>query len=236
MAFQSISRILGVGEFAGNVASNARPSIAIDIGDSASAETLAAFRNYWRHEVEGQGQMPIFGSQSSGEKGRGYSVLKLFPDGDNALFLKWQEFLKSEIAIAFDLSPQNLGVERDVNRNTAEVGEDRDWVSAIKPMAHMIAAYLTRETVQGLMGFSQLEFAWLGLDREDEMQAANVYATLYASNAITPNEHRALNGMAPSLSPFADMLLIEANAQVAQEAANQAAQQAERANSRALGN
>lgn len=235
VAFTSISRILGVGEFAGNVASNARPSIALDIGDSASAETLQAFRNYWRNEVEGQGQMPILGSQASGDKGRGFNVLQLYPDGDAALFLKWQEFLKSEIAVAFDLSPQNLGVERDVNRNTAEVAEDRDWASAIKPMAHLVASHLNRETIQGLLGFSQLEFHWIGLDRDDELEAANIYAVLYASNAITPNEHRVLNGLPPLATPFGDMTLIEANAQMAESAAQKAAQQADRADARLLG-
>ena len=137
--------------------------------------------------------------------------------------------VKAEIAIAFDLSPQNLGVERDVNRNTAEVGEDRDWVSAIKPMAHLITSHITRETIQALLGFSQLEFAFKGLDREDEQAEATVYSTYYASNVLTPNEQRAYMGLPPSESPFADMLFVEANQAMAQQAAQAAADAAERA-------
>ena len=232
VAFTSISRALGVGEFAGNVASNARPGIGIDLGEGVSADHLQAFRRYWRDEVEGQGQVPIFGMQTqAGDKGgRGPSVLRFYPDGDAALFLQYQEFLKSEIAIAFDLSPQNLGVERDVNRNTAEVGEDRDWVSAIKPMAHLITSHITRETIQALLGFSQLEFAFKGLDREDEQAEATVYSTYYASNVLTPNEQRAYMGLPPSESPFADMLFVEANQAMAQQAAQAAAERAAQQN------
>ncbi|GGH14727.1 hypothetical protein GCM10007036_14230 [Alsobacter metallidurans] len=224
IAFNTISRTLGVGEFAGNVASNARPSVGLDLGDGVSAEGLQAFRNYWRNEIEGQGQMPIMGL--AGEKGRGANVLRFYPEGDNALFLKYQEFLKSEIATAFDLSPQNLGVERDVNRSTGEVGEDRDWDGAIKPMAHMVSSHISRETIQGLLGFSQLEFGFLGIDREDEKQEADVYAVYYASNAITPNEQRERMGLPPLASPYGDMILIEANQQIAQQAADAAAETA----------
>jgi hypothetical protein len=44
IAFNAVSRILGVGEFAGNVAMNARPSIRLDLGGGASTEMLMAFR------------------------------------------------------------------------------------------------------------------------------------------------------------------------------------------------
>jgi hypothetical protein len=137
VAFTSIARQLGVGEFAGNLTSNARPGIMINLGEGVDKDTLGAFRNYWTAEVEGQGKVPITGM-------KGGDVMRLHPEGDNALYLKYQEFLKSEIATAFDLSPQNLGIERDVNRSTGEVSQERDWDQAIKPRAKELAAYLTR--------------------------------------------------------------------------------------------
>jgi hypothetical protein len=35
-------------------------------------------------------------------------MMRFYPEGDNALYLKYQELLVREIAAAFDLSPQNL--------------------------------------------------------------------------------------------------------------------------------
>jgi phage portal protein BeeE len=219
IAFNSVARQLGVGEFAGNVATNARPSIMLDLGDGASREAIEAFRAYWTNEVEGQGKMPItgLGGSEGADKSRGASVLKLYPEGDNGMFLKYQEFLKTEIALAFDLSPQNLGVERDINRSTGEVAQDRDWDHSIKPMAAMIAAHLTRDAIHNKLGYSQLMFQWVGLDRENELSTAQIYEKYFKANAITPNEQRYRLGMPPMDSDWGDMPW--ADMQIAIEAA-----------------
>lgn len=223
VAFQSVARIIGVGEFAGNVASNARPSIGLDLGDGVDGDYIAAFRAYWRNEVEGQGQMPIFGLDTrANEKRRGAEVVRLYPEGDSGLFLKWQEFLKTEIALAFDESPMNLGVERDINRNTAEVGQDRDRDNAIKPTAKLIASHITRDALHAKLGFHQLEFVYKGLDPEDEQAHATVFKLEYESNAVSPNEYRARRGMPPSTSQWGD--LHWADVQIALAAARGAAQ------------
>lgn len=198
IAFNSISRQLGVGEFAGLLTSNARPGIMIDVGQGADANALAAFRAYWTAEVEGQGKVPIIGTQ-------GGDVHRLYPDGDNALYLKYQEFLKSEIAISFDLSPQNLGVERDVNRSTGEVSAERDWDQAIKPRAKEYASYLTRHALHRRLGFYQLVFRFKGLDREDEKLLAEVYEIEYRNGAATPNSYLEQRGRTLIDSPYADM-------------------------------
>ena len=211
IAFMSISRLLGVGEYAGNVATNARPTTLLDLG-KATQDQIQAFRTYWTNEIEGQGKMPILATADNGAK-----AIKLTADGDEALYLKWQEFLKSEIAVAFDLSPQNLGVERDVNRNTAEVAEDRDWDAAIKPHAGLLASHINRDAIEGKLGFSQVEFRWIGLDREDEKATAEIYETYYKNNMITPNEHREKLGLAPAKNQWGDMTF--ADMQVAVQAA-----------------
>jgi hypothetical protein len=208
IAFTTISRILGVAEFAGNVATNSRPSIGIDLGDGATDGTLNAFRTYWRNDVEGQGNMPIFAmtSTSADGKTRGPNVLRFYPEGDDGLYLAYQEFLQRELAAAFDLSPQNLGIERDINRNTSEVAEDRDRKQAIKPHAHALASHLTREAIIGRLGFTQLVFKFKGIEADDELNLAKVFETEYRNNAMTPNEYRELRGRKPLALPFADLL------------------------------
>lgn len=224
IAFNTVSKILGVGEFAGNVATNARPSIGMDLGEGATPEMASAFRQYWRNEVEGQGLMPIFAMQTRGVDGktRGPQVMRLYPEGDKGLYLEYQEFLIREIAAAFDLSPQNLGIERDVNRNTSETAEDRDRRQAIKPVAHLISSHLTREAIHAKLGFSQLEFRFKGIEAEDELNLAKVFETEYKNNAIAPNEYREKRGMPPSDNEFADLLF--ADVEIAMMAARGAAQ------------
>ncbi|WP_024516830.1 phage portal protein [Bradyrhizobium sp. Tv2a-2] len=224
IAFNTVSRILGVGEFAGNVATNARPSVALDLGEGATEETLNAFRSYWRNEVEGQGTMPIWAMQSVGTDGkaRGPEVLRMFPEGDKALYLEYQNFLIREIATAFDISPQVLGIEKDVNRNTAEVADDRDRAQAIKPYAHLVQEHLTREALHGKLGFSQLQFRFKGVEAEDELNIAQVYEHEYKNNALTPNDYRRARGWDASDNPFADMLF--ADVEIAIQAARGAAQ------------
>ncbi|CAJ0698775.1 phage portal protein [Ralstonia holmesii] len=209
VAFQSINRLLGVAEYAGDIAANAHPENLIFI-QNADQTVIEAFRGYWRNDIEGQGQTPVIGGADA-------KVLNLRGTTDEALFLKYQEFVIREIAVAFGISAQNLGVEQNINRNNGEVAEDRDWDLSIKPVTRTIAAYFNREVIWGRLGFSQIELTPGGLDREDEKATADIYEKEYKNNAITPNEYRARRNMPPLKSKFGDM--ISADAQIAIEAA-----------------
>jgi Phage portal protein len=209
VAFSTINRILGVTEYAGAVASNAHPANILFL-QNAGQQELEALRTYWRNEIEGRGQLPIVG-QGSGEA----KVLPIRPVDDSATFPKYTQLVIRELATAFGCSPQNFGVEADVNRSTAEVAEDRDWDISLKPMALMIAAHLNREMIWGTLGYSQIELVPGGLDREDEMATADIYAKEYTGNAITPNEYRARRNMPPLKSQFGDLVKADADIAIA---------------------
>ena len=207
VAFMSINRLLGTAEFAGDVAANATPENLLFL-KSAGQNELEAVRSYWRNEIEGQGLVPIIG-------GDDMKVLALRGSKDENLFLKYQQFVIREIATCFGISPQNLGVEADVNRNTSEVAEDRDWALGIKPMATSIAQYLTRETIWGQLGFSQIELSPGGLDREDEEATARIYKLEYENNSITPNEYRARHNLPKIESDWGDLTFADVQIAVA---------------------
>lgn len=197
VAFNSINRQLGTGEYAGNVASNGQPENLVQFV-GMDRNTLDSFRDWWRNDIEGQGQTPLLGGDE-------LKVHKLRGATDDALYLKYQEFLLREIATSFELSPQNLGVEADVNRNTSEVADDRDWDGAIIPAATNFASYLTREAIEAKLGFSQLEFHFKGLDRDDELNLAKVFEIEYKNNAITPDEYRIARGRPPMDSDWGSL-------------------------------
>lgn len=212
VAFNSINRKLGVSNYAGNLASNAQPENLLSM-PGISSDELDTMRSWWRNEVEGMGQTPFVSLPIGAEA----DVLKLRGTDDASLFLGYQELLVREIATAFNIDAMSLNVSKDVNRSTAEVVDDADWENAVVPKATLVSAYITRETIEAKMGFSQLEFRFLGLSRDDKEAEANIYKTEYEGNATTPNEYRARNSKEPLDSPWAN--LTYADVEIAMQAA-----------------
>lgn len=197
VAFNTINRQLAAAEFAGNVAGNSTPQNLISF-KGAGVDDIETIRKYWTDEIEGQGKAPLFGAED-------VQVLALRGNTDAQLFLAYQELLIREIAAAFGISPQNLAIERDVNRDTAEVAEDRDYRQTIIPMAGLIASYFNREVIEGRLGFSQIELRILGLDREDELATAKVLDLRWKENSITADEIRARYGEPAMEGPWGTM-------------------------------
>lgn len=217
VAFAAINRKMGVSEYAGNLASNAQPENLL-VFEGMSNEQAETTRMYWRNDVEGQGQTPILGAPG----GAKITVAKLRGTDDDALFLKYQEMLIREIATAFGISPMTLGIEKDVNRNTSEVTDDRDWDTTIVPKATLISAYITRQSIERHLGFSQLEHKFLGLKREDKEAEAKIYEMEFRSNAVIPDEYRERNGLPPMGNQWGKMTF--ADMQIAISAAKGAAE------------
>lgn len=198
IAYEAISWKLGVGRYASNAASNAQPQNMIYAGQVTTQTEILAFRAYWRNEIEGQGQTPILGGPVKPE------AIRLHAGTDDALYLKWQAFLIREIATAFGLSPQNFGIEADVNRNTSEVAEDRDWNATIKPMAALIESHINRDVLQSRLGLSGYTFRFVGLDREDEKATSDILQKYYQMNVMTPAMICERIGIAPPKSFWSD--------------------------------
>jgi hypothetical protein len=201
VAFATINRLLGSEEYAGNVAGNAQPENIV-LFPGASDAQIQTLRSYWRNEIEGQGTTPIVGFENM----KGW---KLHKGTDAALYLGYQVFLIREICAPFGISPMNMGIEADVNRNTAEVAEDRDWTMAIIPMTQLLRSHWNREIIKGKLGFSQIGFKWIGLEREDEMETAKRFSIYYSTNVMTPDEERIRLGKPPGESPVMKMTKAE---------------------------
>lgn len=215
VAFNSIANQLATAKFAAKLAGNALPPFMLDLGE-VSSRVVQTWRSYWTNDIEGEGKIPIIGTelvegQAGAGKTRGLNVQKLYPEGDKALYLMYQEFLRTEIAAAFDISNMSLNVERDVNRSTAEVAEDREWVQAIRPMARLIAGGLTRKVIWGALGFTSIHFGWKGVDREDLEKTSQIFQRYYTMNTFTPNEIRHKLGESPSTNAWGDMTKSDAD-------------------------
>ena len=98
------------------------------------------------------------------------------------------------IADAFDLPPMLLGLERDVNRNTATTQYDDAFRTAVVPVARLVAEHLTRDAISKRLGWDDLEFVFTDVDAPNEMEQAQIQQILIGCGVLTVNEVRGCAG------------------------------------------
>ncbi len=189
VAFEAINAFLSAHRYAGRLASNSVVQYALWLQDLSPAHHERLIR-WWQDEIEGTGKVPILSVENRPE------VLRFGQGTDADLRLSWQEFLLRVIANAFDLPPQWLGVERDVNRSTAAEMNDQAFRQAIVPTARLLAEYLTRDAIGKKLGWTDLEFVFTDLDARNEMEQAQIEEILLRSGVLTVNEVRRGRGLA----------------------------------------
>lgn len=124
-------------------------------------------------------------------------VLKFASGTDADLRLSWQEFLIRMVANSFSLPAMSLGLERDVNRNTAGVQADEAFDNAVVPLAKLPAEHLTRDLFAKKLGWREFEFVFNELDARDEMNEVSIQTSLLQAGVLTVNEVRAMRGLGP---------------------------------------
>jgi HK97 family phage portal protein len=188
VAFETINAFLGAHRYASRLASNTVVQYALWLQDLTPEHHERLIR-WWQDEIEGTGKVPILSVESKPE------VLRFGGGTDADLRLQWQEFLLRVVADAFDLPPFYLGVERDVNRSTAEEMNDLAFRQAIVPTARLLAESLTRAAIGKKLGWNDLEFAFAELDTTDPLEEAQIQQILLQNGVLTVNEVRRMRGL-----------------------------------------
>jgi hypothetical protein len=148
---------------------------------------VGQFETVQRHiqnEAEGQAKISMSTGMPKPE------VIEVNPVTPDDLLMDWQDLCIRIIAAGFDLSPQSLGLERDVNRSTAQVMSELDFNSAIVPAARKFEEAITRLVLHRTLGWQELKFEYIGLDDPDEVVQSALVQKLYMVNSITPDEIR----------------------------------------------
>jgi len=191
VAFEAVNAFLGAHRYASKLASNTVVEYALWL-QNLTPEHHERLIRWWQDEIEGTGRVPILSVENKPE------VLRFGGGTDADLRLQWQEFLLRVIADAFDLPPQSLGVERDVNRSTAAEMSALAFQQAIVPTARLLAEHLTRDAIVKKLGWSDLEFVFTDVDASgDEMEEAQIQALLLQNGVLTVNEVRRMRGLPP---------------------------------------
>ena len=188
VAFETINSFLGAHRYASRLASNTVVQYALWLQDLTPEHHERLIR-WWQDEIEGTGKVPILSVESKPE------VLRFGGGTDADLRLQWQEFLLRVVASAFDLPPFYLGVERDVNRSTAEEMNEMAFRQAIVPTARLLAESLTRGAISKKLGWEDLEFVFADVDATDPLEEAQIQQILLQSGVLTVNEVRRMRGL-----------------------------------------
>ena len=190
VAFETIHEFLCAHRFASRLASNSVVQYALWL-QGLSPQHHERLIRWWQDEIEGTGKVPILSVETKPE------VLRFAGGTDADLRLQWQEFLIRIIADAFDLPPMLLGLERDVNRNTAATQSDDAFRTAIVPVARLIAEHLTRDAISKRLGWGDLEFVFTDVDAPNELEQAQIQQILLGCGVLTINEVRRMKGLPP---------------------------------------
>jgi phage portal protein BeeE len=188
VAFETINAFLGAHRYASRLASNTVVQYALWLQDLTPEHHERLIR-WWQDEIEGTGKVPILSVESKPE------VLRFGGGTDADLRLQWQEFLLRVVADAFDLPPFYLGVERDVNRSTAEEMNELAFRQAIVPTARLLAESLTRAAIAKKLGWNDLEFVFADVDVTDPLEEAQIQQILLQNGVLTVNEVRRMRGL-----------------------------------------
>jgi len=190
VAFETIHEFLCAHRFASRLASNSVVQYALWL-QNLSPQHHERLIRWWQDEIEGTGKVPILTVENKPE------VLRFAGGTDADLRLEWQEFLIRIIADAFDLPPMLLGLERDVNRNTASTQYDDAFRTAVVPVARLIAEHLTRDAIGKRLGWDDLEFVFTDVDAPNELEQAQIQQVLIGCGVLTINEVRRMRGLPP---------------------------------------
>ena len=190
VALETIHEFLDAHRYAARMASNSVVQYALWV-QNLSPQHHERLIRWWQDEIEGTGKVPILSVESKPE------VLRFAGGTDEDLRLRWQEFLIRIIADAFDLPPMLLGLERDVNRNTATTQYDDAFRTAVVPVARLLAEHLTRDVIAKRLGWSDLEVVFTDVDAPNELEQAQIQQTLISCGVLTVNEVRRMRGLPP---------------------------------------
>jgi HK97 family phage portal protein len=189
VAFEAVNAFLGAHRYATKLASNSVVEYALWL-QNLSPDHHERLIRWWQDEIEGTGRVPILSVENKPE------VLRFGGGTDADLRLQWQEFLLRIIADAFDLPPQSLGLERDVNRSTSAEMSDQAFRQAIVPTARLLAEHLTRGAISKKLGWNDLEFVFTDVDASgDELEDAQIQTLLLQNGVLTVNEVRRMRGL-----------------------------------------
>lgn len=215
IVFDLINDFLTSYDYAHQVETDTVPSFLIDLGPKMDADKITSFRIWWKAMVEGKWRQPITGGYDE------LKIHKLFGDNATNNRISWMKFLILLISLGFGLSPMSLGLFESTNRSTAEQQAETVDMEAIKPWAHLMAEYINRHIFRKLLGWHDIEFYWIDVEKADEERERRMDKIDLDGDVVTPDEVRARRNLPPHKSGIGALVKTERTILVAQSRGTQ---------------
>ncbi len=156
---ETIERDMAATRSASDAISQKPPTSLIQI-PGAATESLRALRSTYETEIAGKRQLMWVGGDSP------INVHPLVFSLKDNQWMDWLTYIIRQIAVCFQISPQQLGLTGDVNRATAMVNQDIAEDVGLIPLYLLVENYLNRE----ILG----DFAPKNRDGSDNFSALNL--------------------------------------------------------------
>ena len=146
-------------------------------------DELKNFRRYWNAMI--QGKRHVFAMTNA----RDAHWLQLRHTNKDMEFHQHLLWLSRLVCMVYGISPQEIGLTHDVNRATAQVMDRNTLRRGIRPWLMLIKERVEEEILRAI--HPDLEFIWLGIDREDALTQAEIYRIATGGQAwMEPSEVR----------------------------------------------
>jgi hypothetical protein len=186
LAYEDVNTWMDLHRYQSRTVSNPVRDYLIAIEDE-SPDSVEAFREYWRINVVGSGEIPVVGGK--------VNVVKFGAKNDEELFMKFADYLAGLIALEFGLSKRDYGIDPHDNRSTMGPAADLSFQDAILPLASCLISNLNIKVVNFYAEGFTLELT--DTEPRKESEEAQTAKTLYEGEIITKNEARRRIGEKP---------------------------------------
>ena len=130
-------------------------------------DELRSFRRYWHSMI--QGKRHVF-AMTNARDARWLPLRQSNKDMEFHQHLLW---LSRLVCMIYGISPQEIGLTYDINRATAAIMDRNTIRRGIRPWLTLIKERLEEEVLKKI--HPDIDFIWLGIDREDAMTQAEIY-------------------------------------------------------------
>ena len=202
-AYNYITYLLNANERADDVASNATADFMIYFKEMPASQR-EEFIKYMQEEIEGTGKIPVGSGPGDLDTKQIRAINK---DG---LYLEYQQFLMSIVAISFGCPPEKMGLTKSNDRSTAEDIDAVLMSELVKPYADIWEDAVNEHILKPL-GFDKMfRFKFVYAQTSDQLKKVEDLAiNKYTKDITTVNETRKILGLPPAADKYADMRISE---------------------------
>lgn len=203
VCFNIVNSFLGVQDMSGKAGSDQVHKTWLWWETPLNPAHMQIVRRHITNEIEGQAKVSLVAGAKAPQ------VIDVNPVTPEDLLIDWQKFCILIIAVGFDMNGQDLGLEENSPKATSQVLADSTWKFGIIPVATRFQETLTRQWLDGLMGWDDLEFTYIGLEDPDPITRTVIHQRLWSMSSITPETICKANNLPIPPGPFSKLTFFE---------------------------